>query len=71
MAEWLRQVSQGHEMYYHDFEAMGLSPGWVDLGVYSSSKLSLNQNYYNEVPLCNQVSLFQIQSALLRNLAPL
>ena len=36
MAQWLRQASQGHEMYCHDLEVMGLNPGWVDLGVHGT-----------------------------------
>ena len=33
MAEWLEQVSQGHEMYSHDLEVMSLNPCRVELGV--------------------------------------
>ena len=36
-AEWLQQVSQGHEMYCHDLEVMSSNPGWVELGVHSTS----------------------------------
>ena len=37
IAEWLEQVSQGHELYCHDLEAMSLNPGRVELGVHSTS----------------------------------
>ena len=37
MAEWLRQVSQGHEIYCHDLEVIGSSPSWVELRVHSTS----------------------------------
>ena len=36
MVEELGRTSQGHEMYYHDLEVMGLNPGWVELGVRST-----------------------------------
>ena len=36
MAEWLGQVSQGHETYCRDLEVMDLNPGWVELGVHST-----------------------------------
>ena len=37
MAEWLEQMSQGHEMCGHDLEVMSLNPGQVELGVHSTS----------------------------------
>ena len=40
MAEWLEQPSQWHEVYCHDLEAMSSNPGWVELGVRSTSVLS-------------------------------
>ena len=40
IAEWLEQASQWHEMYGHDLEVMSLNPGWVELGVRSTSALS-------------------------------
>ena len=54
MAEWLEQVSQWHEMYFHDLEVMSSNPSWVELGVHTISVLSayyfcpkwyLNQKY--------------------------
>ena len=43
MAEWL-------EMYCHDQEVMGLSPGQVEIGVciVLLSKLYLNQNFQSD-----------------------
>ena len=40
MAKWLEQVSQWHEMCCHDLEVMSSNPGWVELGVRSTSVLS-------------------------------
>ena len=37
MSELLGWVSQGHEMYCHDLEVMGLNSSSVELGVHSSS----------------------------------
>ena len=37
MAKWLEWAPQGHEMYCHDLEVMGLNPGWVELQVHSTS----------------------------------
>ena len=37
MAQWLRRVSQGYERIVRDLEVMGLNPGWVELGVHSTS----------------------------------
>ena len=48
MAEWLGWASQGLEMYCHDLEFMGSTPGWVKLGVCSTSiQVALEQQ--NEV----------------------
>ena len=40
MAKWLKQASQWHKMYTHDLEVMSSNPGWVELGVRSTSVLS-------------------------------
>ena len=51
MAQWLRRVSQGHEMYYIGFGGHGSKPCWVELGVYSTFNLSkayLNENNADE-----------------------
>ena len=40
MAEWLQQVSQGHEMYCYELEVMSSNPGWVKFGVCITSVLS-------------------------------
>ena len=40
MAEWLKQVSQEHEMYCHDLEVMSSNPGQDELGVHGTSVLS-------------------------------
>ena len=40
MAEWLEQVSQWHEMYYHDLAVTSSNPGRVEFGVCSTSVLS-------------------------------
>ena len=40
MAKWLEQTSQWHEVYCHDLEVMSWNPGWVDLGVRSTSVVS-------------------------------
>ena len=37
MFELLGWTSQGHEMYCHDLEVMGLKSSSVELGVHSSS----------------------------------
>ena len=37
MALWLRQISQGHEKYYHDVEVMGSKPGRFNFVVSGSS----------------------------------
>ena len=37
MAEWLKQVSQWHEMCCHDLEVMSSNSGRVDLGMRSTS----------------------------------
>ena len=37
MAEWLEQASQWHEVCCHDLEVMSSNPGWVELGVRSTS----------------------------------
>ena len=37
MAKWLEQVSQGHEMYYHDQEVMGSNSGWVEFGTHRTT----------------------------------
>ena len=41
MAEWLEMASQGHEMNCHDLDVMSSNPGLVELGVRSTSVLSL------------------------------
>ena len=47
MAEWLKQVCQRYEMYYHDLEVMSSNPGQVELGVLVLlSKLYLIQKYF-------------------------
>ena len=40
MAEWLEQASQWLEVYCHDLEVVSSKPGWVELGVRSTSVLS-------------------------------
>ena len=40
MDEWLEQASQWHGMYCHDLQVMSSNPGWVELGVRSTSVLS-------------------------------
>ena len=40
MAEWLEQVSQGHEMYCHNLEVMSLNPSRDECGVCRTSVLS-------------------------------
>ena len=37
MAKWLGQASQGHEMYCHDLEILGLNPDQVKLELYRDS----------------------------------
>ena len=37
MVELLGQSSQGHEMCCDDLELMGMKPGWVKLGIRSTS----------------------------------
>ena len=37
MATWLEQASQWHEMYCRDLDVMSSNPGWVKLGVRSTS----------------------------------
>ena len=43
MAEWLQQVSQWHEMYFHVLEVISSNPGQVELGMHSTSVLSRTQ----------------------------
>ena len=37
MAVWLEQASQWYEVCCHDLEVMSSNPGWVELGMYSTS----------------------------------
>ena len=41
MTEWLEQAPQWHEMYCHDLEVTSSNPSQVELGVRSTSVLSL------------------------------
>ena len=51
MAEWIQQVfHQWHEMYCHDLEIMGLIPIWIELGMHSTSVLSLTWTKTITVP---------------------
>ena len=53
MAEWLGQVSQGHEMYCHDIEVKGLNPAQAKLGcVVLLSELYLNQTHKTRILHC-------------------
>ena len=40
VAKWLEQASQWHEIYCHHLEVMSSNPGWVELGLRSTSVLS-------------------------------
>ena len=40
MAEWLKQASPWHEMYYYDLKVINSNPGWVKLEVGDTSVLS-------------------------------
>ena len=40
MAEWLEQVSQGHDVWCQDLEVMSSNLGQAELGVSSTSALS-------------------------------
>ena len=57
MAQWLGQAFQGHEMYCHDLEVMGLNPCWVEFEmVVFLSKSYLNQTYPTDHYPGDQVS---------------
>ena len=62
MAEWLEQVSQWHEVYCHDLKVMGSNPGWVELGVRSTSIPSCTWTKNIWFPSCHSamVLLFSI-----------
>ena len=42
MANWLGWACQGHEIYYHDLEVLGLNLDQVELGVHSTLKSKFN-----------------------------
>ena len=68
MAQWLQQVSQWQEMYCHDLEVMSSNPGWVELGVRSTSVLSrttwTTDMHSNSVQESGPVSLTISQSSI-------
>ena len=39
MAQWLKRAAQGHEIYCHDLEVMGLNSGHVELWMRTTSVL--------------------------------
>ena len=61
MAHWSSRASQGHQMFYHDPDVMGSNPGWVKLGVCSTSiySVALEPKIYRMRydPLCTQTMM--------------
>ena len=42
MTEWLEQMPQWYEMYFHDLVVMSSNPGRVELGMHSTSESVLS-----------------------------